>query len=142
MRKIIQLFTVLATIFVLAACGTDAPPLDSNGKTPQQVLMDTYVLIVEGNFEAAEKNFSSQFLQEFVSSKQQTFAEYCRDTSGWKKEWLKTILVGNDYNDQVWRVKIIPDEGKGKEKGPGIVQDLHIIDGVWKVVFWGHYPKS
>ena len=65
-----------------------------------------------------------------------------RSTEGWQASRLTTGLVGNDYNDDLWRVKIIPDEGKGKNNGPGIVQDLYMIDGVWKIVFWNHYPKS
>ena len=34
------------------------------------------------------------------------------------------------------------DEGKGAGNGPGIVHDFYQIDGVWKIVFWNHYPKT
>lgn len=105
-------------------------------------MMETYVQILEGKYEEAQNNFSPAFIEEFVTTKDTTFVEYCSMTKGWKVEWLKTKLMGNDYNDDVWRVKIIPDEGKGNMNGPGIVQDFYIIDGAWKIVFWGHYSKS
>ena len=104
--------------------------------------MDSYVLILERKHAEAEKNFSPAFIEELITSKNTTFVEYCSMTDGWKVEWLKTKLMGNEYNDDVWRVMIIPDEGKGKENRAGIVQDLSMIDDVWKIVFWGHYPKS
>ncbi len=50
--------------------------------------------------------------------------------------------MGNDYNDDLWRVKIIPDEGEGAGNRPGIVHDLYRIDGKWEIVFWNHYPKT
>lgn len=133
---------LLAPIIFLIGCGVKEAPLDTNGKTPQQVMMDTYVLILEGNYAEAQENFSAEFINEFITTKNTTFVDYCSMTDGWKVEWLKTKLLGNDYNDNVWRVRIIPDEGKGNENRAGIVQDLHLIDGVWKIVFWGHYPKS
>ena len=136
-----MLMTLAAAAF-LAACGPGEPPLDANGQTPEQVLLETYVQIVEGNFDQARNHFSPQFIDEFVTSKSQTFEQYCSNTAGWKTEWLKTKLVGNDYNDDIWRAKVIPDEGKGAENGPGIVHDFHLIDGVWKIVYWNHYPKS
>jgi len=77
-----------------------------------------------------------------MTSKDLSFEEYCAMTEGWQVDWLRTKSMGNEYNDSVWRVKIIPDEGKGPENGPGIVQDLRIIDGEWTIVFWGHYPRS
>ena len=142
MKITYKLFTALAAICFLLGCSVKEPPRDSSGKTPQQVLMDTYVLILEGKYEDAKNNFSPEFIEEFVTKKNITFVEYCGNTKGWKSEWLKTKLVGNDYNDELWRVKIIPDEGKGSENSPGIVQDLYIIDSVWKIAFWNHYPKS
>jgi len=133
---------IIITIFLLTCCSTPEPPVDLNGNTPQKVLMDTYVLILEGKYEEAKTNFSPQYIEEIMTSKNITFIEYCSNTQGWKVEWLKTKVVGNDYNENVWRVKLIPDEGKGKHNRAGIVQDLHIIDGYWKIVFWNHYPKS
>ncbi len=100
------------------------------------------MLILKGKYAEAQNNFSPEFIKEFVTTKNTTFVEYASNTNGWKVEWLKTKLVGNKYNDEMWRVKIIPDEGKGNRNGPGIVQDLYLIDGVWKIVFWNHYPKS
>ncbi len=142
MNTTYQSFTLLAAILFLMACSVKEPPKDSNGKTPQQVIMDTYLLILKGKYAEAQNNFSPEFIKEFVTTKNTTFVEYASNTNGWKVEWLKTKLVGNKYNDEMWRVKIIPDEGKGNRNGPGIVQDLYLIDGVWKIVFWNHYPKS
>ena len=131
---------VLTTMFI--GCTTKEAPRDSQGKTPQQVLLETYTLILEGKDSEAESNFSPEFIEELITKNESTFIEYCSNTKGWKADWLKTKIMGNDYNDNVWRVKIIPDEGKGSHNGPGIVQDFSIVNGVWKVVFWGHYKKS
>lgn len=132
---------ILMVVFILG-CATEQPPVDANGKSPEQVMVETYTQIINGNFDEAVKSFSDEYIEEFMTSKNITFEEYCKLAEGWKVEWLKTELVGNDYNKDLWRVRIIPDEGKGKNNGPGIVQDLYIIDGVWKIVFWNHYPKS
>ncbi len=142
MKSASQAFSLLVLFFFVVGCGATDAPKDSNGKTPQQVMMETYQLILEGKYEEAEANFSAEFIEEFITTKNTTFVDYSNTTNGWKREWLKTKLIGNDYNDNIWRVKIIPDEGKGKDNGPGIVQDFYLIDGVWKIVFWNHYPKS
>ena len=47
---------LLAPIIFLIGCGVKEAPLDANGKTPQQVMMDTYVLILEENYAEAQKN--------------------------------------------------------------------------------------
>ena len=120
----------LALTVSLGGCGPGEPPLDANGQTPQQVLMQTYLDIVEGNYDGAQRNFSPAFIEEFVAGKNKTFAEYTSNAAGWKAEWLKTKLVGNDYNEAMWRAKVIPDEGKGAGNGPGIVHDFYQIDGV------------
>ncbi len=44
MNTTYQSFTLLAAILLLMACSVKEPPKDSNGKTPQQVIMDTYLL--------------------------------------------------------------------------------------------------
>lgn len=133
---------IVAAAACIAGCGPGEAPLDTNGQTPQQVLMDTYVQIVEGDYDEAQTRFSAEFLEEFVTGKNKTLAEYSSNTAGWQVEWLKTKLVGNDYNENMWRAKVIPDEGKGAENGPGVVHDFYLIDGVWKIVFWNHYPKT
>lgn len=138
----LKLLAALAAAACLTGCSPGEPPLDANGQTPQQVLMETYVQIVEGDYDEAQTHFGAEFLEEFVTGKNKTLAEYSNNTAGWKTEWLKTKLVGNDYNDDMWRVKVIPDEGKGAQNGPGIVHDFYLIDGVWKIVFWNHYPKT
>lgn len=141
-----MIFSRIAVLSLLLAlllgCTKAEPPLDSNGYTPQQVLLTTYIAIVEGRLDDAKANFSPTFIETMITKNNSTFAEYCKNIEGWQVEWLKTKLMGNDYNDELWRVKVIPDEGKGKENRPGIVQDLALIDGQWKVVFWGNYPKS
>ena len=146
-----KLHHLLAATFIavcfLIGCSEKEAPQDSNGKTPQQVLLETYTLIAESQFDKAKENFSPKYIKDFMTSKNMTFIEFHSneqgiDTRGWDVKWLKTNLVGNDYNDNVWRAKLIVDEGKGAHNRPGVVHDFHIIDGVWKIVFWGDYPKS
>ena len=131
----------LAALALLLGC-SEKPPVDAQGKTPQQVLMETYNLILDGQYAQAQQAFSPQFIQALITDNNLTFVDYCGNIKGWQPEWMKTKLMGNDYNDDVWRVKLIPDEGKGKENRPGIVHDMHIVDGKWTIVFWGHYPKT
>ena len=118
LRKLIT----LAALVLLVGCG-QKPPVDAQGKSPQQVLLETYELILDGQYAQAQKNFSPQFIQTLITDNNSTFVEYCANTKGWQADWLKTKLMGNDYNDSLWRVKLIPDEGKGKHNGPGIVHD-------------------
>ena len=143
-KQACYLTTLIATLsFVLVSCEKPSAPLDSSGSGPDEVLLSTYKLILAGDFSKAENSFSPEFLQEFVVSKGKTFEGYAQEyTKGWKPEWLKTEVMGNDYNSAVWRVKLIPDEGKGAGNGAGIVQDLAMMDGKWRIVFWGHFPKS
>lgn len=142
MKLINKVIFVILTV-AMYGCGSSAPPTDSNAQLPQDIVMETYRLILSGDYAGAQENFSDEYIEEFVTSRNKTFKEYADGpTEGWKPEWLKTKLMGNKYNRDVWRVKIIPDEGKGANNGPGIVHDLHIIDGRWKIVFWGHYPKT
>ena len=135
------LIIALASILTLTGCSTKEAPIDSSGNKPDQVLLDTYKLIVDGKFDEAQKNFSPDYIETFITSKNTTFEEYCSKTKGWTSESLKTEVMGNDYNDNLWRVKIY-SEINGSQNGPGIVQDLYIIDGEWVIVFWNHYPKS
>ena len=139
--------TFFVTAFLLSSCAPAEAPQDSNGKTPQHVLLETYVHIAEGNYDKARKNFSQAYLDGFVLKNGSTFVSFHSnpkgiDTTGWETEWLQTELIGNDYNANVWRVQLIVDEGKGNSNRPGVVHDLHIVDEVWKIVFWGDYPKS
>ena len=143
MKKVTQFATLVAITTVLIGCSKKEAPKDSKGKSAELVLMDTYKLILQKKYDEAKKNFSPKFIEEFVTTKKTTFEAYAsKDTKGWKVEWLKTKVMGNDYNDKMWRVKIIPDQGKGAQNGPGIVHDFYIIDGTWKIVFWNNYPKS
>ncbi len=132
---------VVAALALLLGC-SEKPPADSQGRTPQQVLLETYELILDGQYARAQENFSPQFIQTLITNNNSTFVDYCGNIKGWRSDWLKTKLIGNDYNDNLWRVKLIPDEGKGKHNRPGIVHDLYMVDGKWTIVFWGHYPKT
>ena len=140
--KLPEITPVLVVALLLCSCGSSSPPADSNGDSPEGVIMKTYVAILEGDYELAKKNFSPEFIEELITKNGSTFEEYCENTEGWKREWLRVKVVGNDYNKDMWRVKVIPDEGKGAENRPGVVHDLYIIDGAWKIIFWNHYPKS
>ncbi len=142
MKTYYQIVIIALTALLAFGCTSKEAPVDSQGKTPQQVMMETYTLILEGNYSEAKKNFNPEFIDAVITKNNSTFEEYCKNTEGWKISWLKTKVKGNDYNDNLWRVKIIPDEGKGANNGPGVVQDLYIIEGKWKIVFWNHYPKS
>ena len=132
---------LFAAVFIWG-CGTPEAPLDKNGNKPSDVLLTAYTAVVNKDFDSAKLHFSDAFIKELITDKNISFEKYCENATNWQVSWLKTKPMGNDYNDNVWRAKIIPDEGKGAENGPGIVHDFHLIDGVWKVVFWGHYPKS
>ena len=140
-RELLLGLAVLATA-LLAGCQSATPPTDVDGKLPQDVMMETYVAVLEGRYAEAERRFSPAFVKTFMTDRNLTLEQYTEYTRGWKVEWLRTELVGNDYNDAMWRVKIIPDEGKGAGNGPGIVHDFYQIDGAWKIVFWNHYPKT
>ncbi len=141
MRFIGTVFFLLAVMLPLHGCGPK-PPVDSQGKTPQQVLMETYTLILEGQYARAQKNFSPRFIEDLITRNNSTFIEYCRKTQGWRADWLRAKLIDNDYNDNLWRVQLFPDNGKSEENRSGIVHDLTIVDGRWTIVFWGHYSKS
>jgi len=140
-------FGVFFAVTLLLGCAPKEAPLDANGKTPQQVLLETYTLITQGNYEDAKRNFSERYIEELITSKGRTFVDFHSDSRGidtreWKIEWLKTNLVGNDYNDNVWRANLDVDAGRGKGNPPGVVHDFYIIDGAWKIVLWSDYPGS
>ena len=147
-NRIIYFIAICVVLFLLGCNSSNSPPKDTSGKTPDQFLLETYQLIVNGQFDEAEKRFSPAFLEKFVYKNYDSFSQYFLDrktglrSSDWKSEWLKAKLIGNDYNDDLWRAKIIVDAGKGAENPPGVVNDLYLIDGVWKIVFWGDYPES
>ena len=140
-------FAMFFAVSLLLGCSSQKAPIDRNGKTPQQVLLETYTLITQGKYVDAKKNFSDRYIEELITSKGRTFFDFHSDphgvdTRGWKIEWLKTNLIGNNYNDNVWRANLDVDAGKGKENPPGVVHDFHIIDGAWKIILWSVYPKS
>ncbi|MCB1197604.1 MAG: hypothetical protein R3A45_06075 [Bdellovibrionota bacterium] len=141
-KKYLGLFVCVSFLILLLACEKSKAPLDSNHQSPEDVMLSTYTLIVNGEYDRARQNFSDQFIDIMLTKHHITFEKYCENTKGWKVQWLKTQSMGNQYNKDMWRVKIIPDEGKGPNNGPGIVQDFYLIDGQWKIVFWGDYPKT
>ena len=114
----------------------------SGDKDSARVLMETYHLILDGQYARARENFSPQFIDALITNNNATFIDYCGHVKGWRSDQLKTKLMGNDYNDKLWRVKLIQDEGKGEPSRQGILHDLYIVDGKWTIVFWGHYSKS
>jgi len=132
------LITLAAALLV--GCTANRPPVDSQGKTPQQVVKETYTLILQGQYAQAQSNFSPKFIQALITNNNQTFIDYCAKTRGWHPDWLKARIVGGERNENLWRVKLIPDNGKGDH--PGIVHDLYMVDGKWTIVFWGHYAKT
>ena len=127
---------------LLAGCQSAAPPPDVDGKLPQDVMLEVYTAVLEGRYADAEKRFSPAFVKTFMTDRNLSLEQYTEYTRGWKVEWLKTELVGNDYNDDLWRVRTTPDAGRGKSNPAGAVNDLYLIDGHWKVAFWDHFPKS
>ncbi len=61
--------------------------------------------------------------------------------STWTRTNLRTQLVGNDIHPEMWRVRIYSDDGLGASNPAGIVHDLVMIDGEWRIVFWGDYAN-
>ena len=100
MKKLIKQAIIISILLILG-CTTKTAPLDSEGKSPEQVMMETYTMIVEGNLDGALANFSKEYIEEFLTSKNVTFEEYCSYAKDWKVEWLRTELMGNDYNKNV-----------------------------------------
>ena len=136
---------LLALLVLLTGCASDAPPpVDKNGKTPDAVVVDAYRQMFAGNFESARSHFDDRLINAiFPPTNPENFESFFKkQIVPWKMEQLKTVVEGTPYNDNVWRVNINIDAGKGKNNPGGAVHDLALIDGAWKFVFWGDYPKS
>ena len=142
MRKLIRYSVITGLLATLLACAKATPPADNFARTPDEVLLETYLLMVRGQCTEAMTNFSAAYVETFITEKGKTAEDYCASVAEWQEEWLRVEVKGNDYNDAMWRVKVIPDEGKGSGNRPGAVHDFYLIDGAWKIVFWGDYPKS
>ncbi len=127
---------------LLFGCSAHRPPVDSQGKTPQQVLKETYTLILEGQYARAQSNFSPKFIETLITNNNMTFVDYCAKTRGWRPDWLKTQVVGRAHDDNLWRVKLISSDAKGNADRSGVVHDLYLVNGKWTIVFWGDYPKT
>ncbi len=136
-----QYYFLFALFLLVTACSEQAPPLDKNGKSPDTVLLETYQLILNGKLNEAKVAFDPRLLQAVLPpTNPDTFESfYEKQTADWKRELLKTAVVGNDYSDAVWRVRIWNDDGTGSA---GAKQDLAIIDGEWKIVLWSDFSKS
>lgn len=135
-------FLVLITLAALG-CSSPPPPTDSAGNSPEATLKTAYELILAGDFADAEKHFDERLIKAVLppTHPDDFTSFYKKQTENWKAERLQTELKGNDYNDNVWRVRIWSEEGRGKDNTPGAMQDLAQINGVWKIVFWGDYEK-
>lgn len=137
-----RILAMFATAALLGGCNMDRPPVDSRGMTPQQVVKETYALILEGQYAQARSNFSAKFIRELITNNNRTFIDYCASTNGWRPDRLKTKLVGKAYDQDLWRVKLIPGNGDEKVDRAGVVHDLYMINGKWTIVFWGDYPNT
>ena len=137
-----SILATLAMVALLGGCNADRPPVDSRGKTPQQVVKETYALILEGQYAQARSNFSAKFIQELITNNDRTFIDYCASTKGWRPDRLKTQLIGKAYDGDLWRVKLIPGDDNEKTDRAGVVHDLYMINGNWTIVFWGDYPNT
>ncbi|MGD2141321.1 MAG: hypothetical protein PVH25_13055, partial [Burkholderiales bacterium] len=129
-------------VMALAGCITQGPPVDSLGKTPQQVLEETYTLILQGQYARAQANFSPQFIRDLITNNNSTFIEYCARTRNWRPRGLKTTLLGNSFNDNLWRIKLTAVDGKDGQDRTDIIHDLYMVDGKWTIVFWGDYQHA
>jgi len=138
---------LIGIFLLLVACNKEPQaPLDSDGLTPEQVILNIFTLIIKEDFEGAKNHYSKKYIYEFMTQKNISFEDFHKnprgiDTRGWQVKNLKTEALGNHYNVNVWRAGLIVDEGKGKSNPPGAVHDFYLIDGTWKVVFWGDFPK-
>lgn len=139
------------TFIFTAGCSKEQPPLDSNGKTPQQALIDTYTLMIEGKYEEAEKGFEPDFIETFATKKGKTFEEYCQErVDKWPVEGLTAEIndhFRNKFNPEMWLVNIKPvitdpsvDENDPQRFARN--EDLLIIDGAWKIVFGNDHPPK
>ena len=67
---------------------------------------------------------------------------YQEQIAPWTQANLQTKVIGNDYNKEVWRVRVWSEDGKGAENPAGAQHDLAIIDGRWLLVNWSDFPKN
>lgn len=123
------------------------PPVDSNGNTPQQALLEIYTLLINEEYEAAKEGFDTDFIETFLEKQDKDFNEYYKKVvDGWPVEGLTTTINGNKYNKDMWSVSIKPDMKDADSNDPrtfGRAEDLLIIDGEWKIVYGNHHlPKS
>lgn len=140
MKSLLALFLA----FILMGCSQTPPPTDSAGSTPEAAVMTAYKLMFAGDYEAAEALFDKRLTAAiFTSTYPENFEGfYKKQIEPWTQANLKTELIGNKYNPDVWRVSIWSEDGKGKENHPGAVHDLAQIDGKWFFVNWSDYPKG
>ena len=140
-----QLALTILISLTVAACGKNAPPpTDSAGQTPEQVVMKAYEFMFSGDFEGAKALFDERLIKAiFPPTHPQGFTgHYQEQIEPWTLANLKTKIIGNNYNDDVWRVRIWSEDGKGAENPAGAQHDLAIINGRWLLVNWSDFPKS
>ena len=140
LQVLTRFIPAVLVLMLVAACGNEPPPTDAQGQSPDDVLLATYLKILGGDLAAAKQAFDPRLLKAVLPpTNPDTFESfYQKQTADWQPGLLRTKIVGNDYSAQVWRVRIWSDDGSGSA---GAVQDLALIDGEWKIVFWGDYPK-
>ncbi len=134
----------LSLTLTLIACSQTPPPTDNTGNTPEAVVLNAYTLMFEGNYDAAEALFDKRLTASiFTPTHPENFESfYTKQIEPWTQANLRTKLIGNKYNPNVWRVRIWSEDGRGDENHPGAVHDLAQIDGKWFFVNWSDYPKG
>ncbi|MGR8947454.1 MAG: hypothetical protein ACU84Q_05365 [Gammaproteobacteria bacterium] len=97
-----------------------------------------------GNYEAAETVFDKRLNTAiFTPTHPENFESFDKEQiEPCTQANLKTELVGNKYNPNVWPVRIRSKQGKGNENPAGAVHDLVRIDDSWLLVNWSDYPKG
>lgn len=132
-------YTWLLGFLLIIGCAKTLAPFDNNNDSPDTVLKKAYEHILAGDLQTAETFFDQRLLKAVLPpTHPDTFESfYKKQTEGWTSADLHTEIFGNDYNPAVWRVRIGPADGRS-----GAVHDLAQIDGQWKIVYWGDWPKG
>ena len=130
---------ILIALLALIGCAQEPPPVDSEGNPPNLKLKAAYQHLLAGDFATARTYFDDRLIAAVLPpSHPDTFESfYQKQVAEWTQHDLNTEIQGNEHNSKVWRVRIGPNDGR-----PGAVHDLAQIDGHWKIVYWGDYPKE
>lgn len=137
-----KLILSIAALLLITACSPMESPRDTNGSKPEDIMLKIYIHFSNNECDKARQYFSAEYIATIITGNKLSFTDFCQKYTSWQEKWLRVELVGNDYNKDLWSVRVIPDEGLGKKNRAGAVQEFYMIDGQWKIVFWNHYPKS